>query len=436
MLAPEVREILRECVAARVGPESANLHVTEFGVLVRCPRDECIESSGVERLEDGRIACRCSGRSRRSTCGCAGNGWSRCDPLRGPSWCRERGDAELIVAVLEEGSARTTLRGHRLDSGDQLVRLGDGLEVFEVGPIHCRIRTAAGRRIVVCARLRTTRPCRGTERELRCREHAHLEQTRVGRISESGKSERRGRRKPARRVGRNHQVVAVTVGQDRTDVPVSDHEIHQRSALLFAHHVRTGVRVEIGIVVLEVAIQVDATRAVLVEEAVAIRIDALPIQFVAAHLSLRCVGLLHDTRVGRIDHVFAGGILEAHHGNHAVAIQVFRSIFVDTAVVVVVVRTHVPLAPRLYRREGQLGAIGIEPRKDVHHLRVQDLLDGGVRRIREQIANRLQRMRAADEMIALEIADHQHAGPIGHWRSAGIGNLDDPDVTTSDGRAE
>ena len=199
---------------------------------------------------------------------------------------------------------------------------------------------------------------------------------------------------------------------------------------------RTGVRVEIGIVVLEVAIQVDATRAVLVEEAVAIRIDALPIQFVAAHLSLRCVGLLHDTRVGRIDHVFAGGILEAHHGNHAVAIQVFRSIFVDTAVVVVVVRTHVPPAPRLYRREGQLGAIGIEPRKDVHHLRVQDLLDDGVRRIREQIANRLQRMRAADEMIALEIADHQHAGPVGHWRSAGIGNLDDPDVTTSDGRAE
>ena len=236
------------------------------------------------------------------------------------------------------------MRSDRLDSGDRSIRLGDRLEVVEVQPIDGRIGTTAGRRIVVRARLRAANTRGAPENGLRYRQHSRLEQLRVGRIGEGGKTERHRRREPAGRVGRRYQVVAVPVCENRADVPVRENELHQGSALLLAHHVRTGVGVEIRVVVLEVAIQIDPARSILVQEAVAIRVDAFPIQLVAADFALGGIGLLHQSGVRRVDHVFPGRILHSHHGNHAVAIQILRPIFVNAAVVVIVVRPTVALS--------------------------------------------------------------------------------------------
>ena len=63
-----------------------------------------------------------------------------------------------------------------------------------------------------------------------------------------------------------------------------------------AHHVRAGVGLVVGILVLEVAVEVDAAGRVLVVEAVAVVVDAFPVDRVAAALAPLRIGAAHQAR--------------------------------------------------------------------------------------------------------------------------------------------
>jgi len=73
--------------------------------------------------------------------------------------------------------------------------------------------------------------------------------------------------------------------------------------------------------------------------------------------------------------VGAGRIGDPHHGDQSVTVQIFRPIFVGTAVVVVIVGPRVGTPATSDVSEHQLRGVGIEPRKHVDDVVVQTILD-------------------------------------------------------------
>ena len=84
-------------------------------------------------------------------------------------------------------------------------------------------------------------------------------------------------------------------------------EVHQSPALHFAHHVGPGIRLPVGIGVLEIPVQVHPPGPILVDEAVPVFVRPLPVQGVAARLLLGGVGSLHQTCILRIHHIVPVG---------------------------------------------------------------------------------------------------------------------------------
>ena len=74
-----------------------------------------------------------------------------------------------------------------------------------------------------------------------------------------------------------------------------------------------------------------------------------------------------------MDHVGPERILDAHHRDDAVLVQVLGAVLVDAAVVVVVDLRGVRLAAGLERREHQLRRVGVDARQDVEDVRVEPL---------------------------------------------------------------
>ncbi len=179
----------------------------------------------------------------------------------------------------------------------------------------------------------------------------------------------------------------------------------------------------------EVAVDVDAARAVFVDEAVAVVVDALRIDRPPARLTLRRVRALHEARVLGADHVQPFGVLHAHDRDDAVLVEVLGAVFVHPGVVVRVERRCVGATQRLDWREHQLRTVGVDARQDVDDRRVQALLHRGVSGVRAgQVVHGVQRQFAANQVIAFEVRGHEQRGPALDWRALGVGDLDSPDV--------
>ena len=225
-------------------------------------------------------------------------------------------------------------------------------------------------------------------------------------------------RSPDQRVGRPE-------GDDRGDVPARQDVLEQRPRFLFADHVAAGAGRVGRVLVREVAIELDAADAVLVEEAVAVAVDAFPVHRPAAGLALLGVGALHQPRVVARRRERPARILGAHHRDHPVAVQILRRILVEAAVVVVVGRRQVAAARRLERREHRFRAVRVQPRHDVEdpggELTADALVGRGEQRPRDAEGER-----AAGDLIRRQVGDQQDAGTRRRRGRARRGHLDRP----------
>ena len=228
------------------------------------------------------------------------------------------------------------------------------------------------------------------------------------------------------------QRVGGAEGDDRGDVAVRQHVVEQRPRFLLADHVPAGAGRVRRIQVREVAIELDAADAVLVEEAVAIVVDAFPIDRPAARLALLRVGTLHQARIVARRRERTGRVLDAHHGDQAVPVQVFRRILVETAVVVVVERRHVAAPGGLQRREHRLGPVRVEPRHDVEHAGRQLTAHGLVAR-REQGAGDAERQGAPRDLVGGEVGDQEDSWTRRGRRRARRGDFDRPQPPAAGG---
>ena len=160
----------------------------------------------------------------------------------------------------------------------------------------------------------------------------------------------------------------------------------------------------------EVAIELDAADAILVDEPVAVAVDAFPVHRPAAGLALLRIGALHQARVVGRRRERPARIRHPHHRDHAVTVEVFRRILVDAPVVVVVERREVAAPRRLERGEHRLAAVDVEARHDVEDAGGELTPHGLVGRA-EQGAGDPQRQRAAGDLVGAEVRDQQDARP-------------------------
>ena len=184
---------------------------------------------------------------------------------------------------------------------------------------------------------------------------------------------------------------------------------------------------------LEIAVEVDPARSVFVQETVAVRVHALGVERVCAGLALGFVRTLHQARIVRVDHEVARRVGDPHERDHAVAVQVFTGIFIEAAVIVVVVRKSVSASVVFYGGEHRFGAVGVEPRNHVDHLVTQHRRRA---RVVEQEADRLERKLAAQDMITLQVAHHEHRRALVRGDSRAITHLDEPDLPAFVRRAD
>lgn len=241
--------------------------------------------------------------------------------------------------------------------------------------------------------------------------------------------DRRGRVRTGASRGRN-EVVALAEREDRGDVAPREHILHQPPGFRLADHVRAGVRLVVGILVLEIAIEVDAAGAVLVVEAVPIAVGPFPVDRVAARLAPGRIGTAHQSRIVRMDHVGPVRVLHTHDRDDAVFVQVLGTVLIRPAVVVVVELRGVGLPGRLDRREHQLGAVGVDARDDVERVRVEPLLDrriGGVPG--EQPLGDEERQFAADHLVPFEVRRDEQRRTLGDRDAGRVRDLDGPDRT-------
>ena len=173
---------------------------------------------------------------------------------------------------------------------------------------------------------------------------------------------------------------------------------------------------------LEVAVQIDAARTVFIEIPVTIRIAAFPVQRVGAGLPLSGIRFLDPSLVVLVQHIGAVRVHRSHEGDQAIAIQIFRAVLIDAAVVVVVVRECVAPAIIFDRRKHGFRRIRVQPWHDVEHLIVEIGLAGG-----QEVTHRFERELATDHMVALEVADHEQCGPLVERRTRCVCDLDQPD---------
>ncbi len=213
-------------------------------------------------------------------------------------------------------------------------------------------------------------------------------------------------------------------------------EVHESAALHLTHHVKACIGLPVGVLVLEVAVQIHASRAVFVDKSVPVLVGPFPVEGEGPRLALCGVGPLHEPFVVRVDHVGTGRIGYPHDGDVPVSIQVLRSILVDAAVVVVVegpgVRLPVPLDPG----EHGFRAIGIEPWEEVEHMVIEGSLDGLLLGVRDQVADRLEGQLASHQVVTLQVAHHQDSGPLRQWDTGGVPDRHHPDLPALKGGAE
>ena len=177
-------------------------------------------------------------------------------------------------------------------------------------------------------------------------------------------------------------------GYDRGDVARANHEVHERPRLGLAEHVVAGVALPIRVLMLEVAVEVYATGAVLVDEAVAIVVDSLPVESVRPGLPLGRVSLFHEAWLVWVDHVHAERVEHAHDRDDAVAVQVVRGVFVHATIIVGIEVERVEPVPVPRTVEHRLGAVRVEPRHDIDDVLTQFSLRGAGA---DQISHRLER---------------------------------------------
>jgi len=145
-------------------------------------------------------------------------------------------------------------------------------------------------------------------------------------------------------------------------------ELEESESLGFAPRPGAGVGSVVFEEVREGRADVDAAGAVLVVLAVAVVVDALGVELVDALLALGPVGPLEDAGRGGDGEVFAFGVLDAHLGDEAVAVEVLGAVLVDRVVLVVVRRARVARVEAeggRGRREETRGGVGIAAGQDV-----------------------------------------------------------------------
>ena len=232
---------------------------------------------------------RASGRNRTLARGCRTPS-SGCRTLsvsaKAPSGRREGRHAELVVAVFEEGAARRAGCRRRAQAGQLPVAVADRPEVLDVcrGHGRCGWRHATSAapsagcsRGPAAASATTAAEAAATAEALRRREPAGRAGAFDAVVGKADKVHRRSRRQCAGRGWRCDQVVALTEGEDCRDVAARQDVVEHAAGLRLADHVRTGVRRVVRILVLEIAVDVDAAGAVLIDEAVAVVVDPFPV---------------------------------------------------------------------------------------------------------------------------------------------------------------
>ena len=321
-----------------VGLESPDLDVAERRVLERRPVDESVHLLAVHPLQQaqvdafpgtaldagadtragtaaraalagparhprhgghaGRNACWPCRRVTRRTRTAAGAG-RPASARQAPARRREGRHAVLEVAVLEERAGWCPQEPAAAQAGQFPVLGADRGEVLEVGRVHGRRRldaaSAAPGGLDLCAApggaalvAEHEHPAAAPETtapgSAEIGHHPDAPRRRVGAFGEVDQIQPCGRgRPPARR----DEVVAFAEGQDGRDVAVREDVVQERAGFRLAHHVAAGVGRGVRVLVHEVAVDVDAARAVLVVEAVAVVVDALRVERPAAGLALR-----------------------------------------------------------------------------------------------------------------------------------------------------
>ena len=178
---------------------------------------------------------------------------------------------------------------------------------------------------------------------------------------------------------------------------------------------------------LEVAVEIDAADAILVQESVPVRVHSFGIERVRPRLAFRLVRPLHQSRIIRMQHEFSGRIEDTHERDQAVAIQVLTGILVEPSVVVVVVREPVSRRVTEDRREHRLRSIGVQSRHHVDHLARQHRCCA---RIVEEESDDLKGQLAPHHVIASKVTDHEHGRTLVHGNARRIADLDEPDLST------
>ena len=134
----------------------------------------------------------------------------------------------------------------------------------------------------------------------------------------------------------------------------------------------------------EVSIEIHACYGIFAHETVTVEIAPLEHCLVCGDFALVSVCTPHDARVCRVDNVRCDAAWwrnAAHEGDHAVAVEVFRRIFIDLPIAIVIDSTRVGRArkPSLQRHGARVG------------IRAEDDMDANLIKHGGMLANELHR---------------------------------------------
>ena len=187
------------------------------------------------------------------------------------------------------------------------------------------------------------------------------------------------------------------------------HELGDAQRLRLAELVGARVARGLGVAVGEVAVEIDAASAVLTHESIGIGVEALDKDFVGRDLTFVVVGGADDARICGIDNMGRGAARRrdaAHHGDHAVAINIARSILVNGSIAVVINRAQIG-RPRITRLERHGARIRIRFGNCVDTHRFQQRLLFAIKRLQ-----RSEHLLGGHHGLAVHAADDQQCGQL------------------------